>query len=112
VNTKEWGQARFPDPETFEVESHKKCFALPEPEAVPTSPTLNSWSTIITLKALANFSPGFALKPWGKGHIDLVATLKELRPDATRQTARQTLSGLCLQRFGCVFPRVSKQTLG
>jgi hypothetical protein len=24
------------------------------------------WSAAITLKALANFSPGFALKPWVK----------------------------------------------
>src|SRR6267378_3970844 len=34
----------------------------------------------ITLKALANSSPGFALKPWVKeGHVYFVATLKELR---------------------------------
>jgi hypothetical protein len=34
-----------------------------------------------TLKALANFSPGFALKPWVTNASNgLVATLKELRP--------------------------------
>jgi hypothetical protein len=33
----------------------------------------------LTLKALANSSPGFALKPWGKMHAGFVATLKELR---------------------------------
>jgi hypothetical protein len=35
---------------------------------------------ILTLKALANFSPGFALKPWvQEWSFVLVATLKELR---------------------------------
>jgi hypothetical protein len=33
-----------------------------------------------TLKALANFSPGFALKPWVENGLDrFFATLKELR---------------------------------
>ena len=38
-----------------------------------------AWSRRFTLKALANSSPGFALKPWAMVHVCLVATLKELR---------------------------------
>ena len=37
-------------------------------------------SVVVTLKALANFSPGFALKPWDHAsHLFEDATLKELR---------------------------------
>ena len=38
------------------------------------------WQFEFTPKALANFSPGFALKPWGSRCMFVfVATLKELR---------------------------------
>jgi len=36
----------------------------------------------LTLKALANSSREFALKPWDKIHVCFVATLKELRQGA------------------------------
>jgi hypothetical protein len=53
---KSGGKLAFPTPRLFEVESCKKCFTLPEPEAVPTGPTLNSWSTITAESVRANFS--------------------------------------------------------
>jgi hypothetical protein len=55
----------------------------------------------VTLKALANVSPGFALKPWvQKSEKKLFATLKGLR-------GRQTSGN------GMRFPRVAKSaTLG
>jgi hypothetical protein len=50
-----------------------------------------------TLKALANFSPGFALKPWeDRVHIYFVATLKEWRRDCHVADADAPLSGLRL----------------
>jgi len=40
---------------------------------------VKTWVRRITLKAFANSSPGFALKPWvKKPAIDFFATLKEL----------------------------------
>src|SRR6185436_19744913 len=49
----------------------------------------------ITLKALANSSPGFALKPWVKRPaVDLFATLKKLRRVSVSATFDATLSGL------------------
>ena len=49
-----------------------------------------------TPKVFANFSPGFALKPWGKGINRLVATLKELRRLSRLPTGDATPSGLRL----------------
>jgi len=71
----------------------------------------------LTLKALANLSPGrgpragsprgvgaFALKPWvKKGHIYFVATLKELRRDCDSADGDATLSGLRLQKDSDAF---------
>jgi len=54
----------------------------------------------ITLKAFANFSPGFALKPWElKTLKKLVATLKELRRDCDSREDDATLSGLRLEEM-------------
>jgi hypothetical protein len=63
-----------------------------------------------TLKAFANSSPGFALKPWVKrGHIYFVATLKELRRHCDSADGDATLSGLRLQKHSdAFFPRVAK----
>ena len=58
----------------------------------------------LTLKALANLSPGSALKPWvKKGHIYFVATLKELRRDCDSADGDATLSGLRLQKDSDAF---------
>ena len=38
--------------------------------------TVGDW--VLTLKALTNCSPGFALKPWDKNGLSVVATMKEL----------------------------------
>jgi hypothetical protein len=45
----------------------------------------------ITLKALANFSPGFALKPWDKRYPRDFSTLKELRRICDQRSATQLL---------------------
>ena len=58
----------------------------------------------ITLKALANFSPGFVLKPWvQKCKKKLFATLKGLRGFAVNN-AGATPSGLRLLELGTIFP--------
>ena len=81
----------------------------------------------ITLKALANFSPGrgpragsprgvgaFALKPWvKKGHIYFVATLKELRRDCDSANGDATPSGLRLEKDSdAFFPGLPKRNPG
>jgi hypothetical protein len=49
---------------------------------------------MITLKAFANSSPGFALKPWGTGISSLEgATLKELRRPLLTATPRNPFQG-------------------
>jgi hypothetical protein len=51
----------------------------------------------LTLKAFANFSPGFALKPWvQKTRKRFFATLKELRRLSRSPTGDATHSGLRL----------------
>src|SRR6266498_1512338 len=50
----------------FRINAAKGAIATYAGVVVATSPTLNFWSATITLKALANLSPGFALKPWVK----------------------------------------------
>ena len=60
----------------------------------------------LTLKALANSSPGFALKPRVKIHVSFVATLKELRRVFVYLDA--TLSGFVSSVMRHVFRRVAK----
>ena len=55
----------------------------------------------LTLKALANSSPGFALKPWVQNAArDFIATLKELRLLCGLQTATQPFQGCIFKNFG------------
>ena len=62
----------------------------------------------VTLKALANVSPGFALKPWAqKCTRRLFATLKGLLGLRLTNTGA-TPSELRLREVRCVFPRVAK----
>jgi hypothetical protein len=63
----------------------------------------------LTLKALANSSPGFALKPWGKMHAGFVATLKELRRVFGYPA---TLSGFMSFVMRPVFPGLPKRNPG
>ena len=50
---------------------------------------MGGWTGRVTLKAFANFSPGFALKPWvQKCGRKLFATLKELRRFAVGERRR------------------------
>jgi hypothetical protein len=54
-----------------------------------------SWGISITLKAFANSSPGFALKPWVHECIEkCYATLKELHPGSPNRSPVATLSEL------------------
>ena len=64
----------------------------------------------LTLKALANFSPGFALKPWDKMHVCFVATLKELQRSSA--IATQPFQGLTSSLKGAPLPRVAKPNAG
>ena len=51
-----------------------------KPDTSLTPPHVYLGSAYQTLKAFANFSPGFALKPWvQKGPKEIFATLKGLR---------------------------------
>jgi hypothetical protein len=62
----------------------------------------------LTLKALANFSPGFALKPWVHDlPRKFFATLKELR-QALDLRGDATLSGLRLTNTVLLLPRVAR----
>jgi hypothetical protein len=62
----------------------------------------------ITLKALANSSPGFALKPWvQKCPRRLFATLKGLRGSAVNKRRRNSFR-VEPSRNGMRFPRVAK----
>jgi len=62
----------------------------------------------VTLKALANVSPGFALKPWvQKCPRRLFATLKGLRGFAVNKRRRNSFR-VALSRNEVRFPRVAK----
>ena len=62
----------------------------------------------VTLKALANVSPGFALKPWvQKCPGRLFATLKGLRGFAVNKRRRNSFR-VAPSRNGMRFPRVAK----
>ena len=67
-----------------------------------------------TLKALANSSPGFVLKPWvQKCRKRCFATLKELRLLCGWRTATQLLQSCVFGTFDMRVPRVAKSaTLG
>jgi hypothetical protein len=59
----------------------------------------------LTLKALANSSPGFALKPWVQNAaIDFIATLKELRLLCGLRTATQPFQGCVFKKLGMRSP--------
>ena len=67
---------------------------------------------MLTLKALANVSPGFALKPWVQNRPRrLFATLKGLR-GVCLPNANATLSELRLQEMRCLFPGLPKRNPG
>ena len=67
---------------------------------------------LVTLKALANVSPGFALKPWvQKCPRRLFATLKGLRGFAVNKR-RATPSELRLREMRCLFPGLPKRNPG
>src|SRR6266850_2499335 len=62
----------------------------------------------ITLKAFANSSPGFALKPWvQKTRKRFLATLKELRLLSGRESRRNSFR-VASSKNECIFPRVAK----
>jgi len=63
-----------------------------------------------TLKALANFNPGFALKPWGWDACLFVATLKELRRLLDYRNA--TLSGFVFCKWDASSQGCQSATLG
>jgi len=73
----------------------------------------NGWCSLkLTLKALANSSPGFALKPWDKMRLCSVATLKELRGVCVSPDGDATLTGLRLQFNEAHYPGLPSATLG
>jgi hypothetical protein len=62
----------------------------------------------VTLKALANISPGFALKPWVQKYPGrLFATLTGLRGSAVNKRRRNSFR-VAPSRNGMRFPRVAK----
>ena len=66
----------------------------------------------VTLKALANVSPGFALKPWvQKREKRLFATLKGVARFC-RNKRRATPSELRLREMSCVVPGLPKRNPG
>ncbi len=66
----------------------------------------------VTLKALANFSPGLALKPWGEKLI-FIATLKELRTGfGIGSNATQLLQSCGLSRILSFTQGCQSATLG
>ena len=74
---------------------------------------LKLWAyTGVTLKALANVSPGFALKPWvQESQSRLVATLKGLRGFAVNKRGAQLLQSCAFYMNG-VFPGLPKRNPG
>ena len=63
-----------------------------------------------TLKALANFSPGFALKPWGMGCM-FVCRNSEGVATASRLSQRNPFR-VCLLQMGRLFPGLPKRNPG
>src|SRR5258705_9113346 len=67
----------------------------------------------VTLKALANSSPGFALKPWvQKCPGSLLATLKELRGFAVNKRPAQLLQSCAFKKWDPFFPGLPKRNPG
>ena len=65
-----------------------------------------------TLKALANFSPGFALKPWGRKCLDRsFATLKELRGFAVSEQRRNSFR-VASSRMNEILPGLQERNPG